>query len=502
MKCFVCNKVYSSLQQLENHLLIAKKKCYIVSNLGPPDFNQHCSKFNRALCIPCNKFYSCSRRHICSSSQIACDIQVLPSTCTPPPVDASQVISAFDFVEPTGFIEPFMSLSYPISSIDYNTPPASVDLPPQAVPDPIIDPIDPLQVLNVCLSSDASCLNQVPNSKNCRRVVADAFINIVNSINRNPTNLVNHVKLFLFPLFVLGKKKDLKLKQAILCKQRARLLKTATLGEMMNAILLETAHNVLKLVNTHSEKLCVLRAKKLISLGRLSDAIKALDSSGIHVCDEKVLSILRDKHPQLENIPSFSKSPGRMYFQTEDVVLALNSFANGSSGGPSRLTIQVLLDFASVGQLRDALLDSLAGFASHFASCDFPDVMALYYGGGRLIPLSKKDGGVRPLAVGETLRRLVCKMALSKSSSRIKEYFPPMQLGVGIPNGAEAIIHSMAFAIENLKPDESALQVDFSNAFNLIDRSAFLSIVKEAFPDLSNLVGYLYSAQGRLLAGV
>jgi hypothetical protein len=92
-------------------------------------------------------------------------------------------------------------------------------------------------------------------------------------------------------------------------------------------------------------------------------------------------------------------------------------------------------------------------------------------------------------------------MALSKSSSRIKEYFPPMQLGVGIPNGAEAIIHSMAFAIENLKPDESALQVDFSNAFNLIDRSAFLSIVKEAFPDLFNLVGYLYSAQGRLLAG-
>jgi len=150
MKCFVCNKVYSSLQQLENHLLIAKKKCYIVSNLGPPDFNQHCSKFNRALCIPCNKFYSCSRRHICSSSQIACDIQVLPSTCTPPPVDASQVISAFDFVEPTGFIEPpFMSLSYPISSIEYNTPPANVDLPPQSVPDPIIDPIDPLQVLNV-----------------------------------------------------------------------------------------------------------------------------------------------------------------------------------------------------------------------------------------------------------------------------------------------------------------------------------------------------------------
>jgi hypothetical protein len=68
--------------------------------------------------------------------------------------------------------------------------------------EPNIDPIDPLQARNVWLSSDASCLNQVPNSKNCRRVVADAFINVVNSVNRNPTKLVNHVKPFLFPLFV------------------------------------------------------------------------------------------------------------------------------------------------------------------------------------------------------------------------------------------------------------------------------------------------------------
>ncbi len=125
--------------------------------------------------------------------------------------------------------------------------------------------------------------------------------------------------------------------------------------------------------------------------------------------------------------------------------------------------------------------------------------MVLYFGGGRLIPLSKKDGGDSPLAVGETLRRLVCKMALSKSSSRIKDYFPPMQLGVGIPNGAQAIIHSMAFAIENLKRDESALQVDFSNAFNLVDWSVFLSIVKETFPDLFNLVSYLYQRKGGFL---
>jgi len=36
----------------------------------------------------------------------------------------------------------------------------------------------------------------------------------------------------------------------------------------------------------------------------------------------------------------------------------------------------------------------------------------------RLIPLTKKDGGVRPIAVGDTLRRLVAKWLLATSQRR------------------------------------------------------------------------------------
>jgi len=54
VKCFICNKDYSSLQQFENHLLIAKKKCHIASNLVPPDFNQHL--FNRAFKIEASRY--------------------------------------------------------------------------------------------------------------------------------------------------------------------------------------------------------------------------------------------------------------------------------------------------------------------------------------------------------------------------------------------------------------------------------------------------------------
>jgi hypothetical protein len=51
--------------------------------------------------------------------------------------------------------------------------------------------------------------------------------------------------------------------------------------------------------------------------------------------------------------------------------------------------------------------------------------MSPYYGGARLIPLCKKDGGVRPLAVGETLRRFVCKLAIRNCAPQFQEHFYP-----------------------------------------------------------------------------
>jgi hypothetical protein len=59
----------------------------------------------------------------------------------------------------------------------------------------------------------------------------------------------------------------------------------------------------------------------------------------------------------------------------------------------------------------------------------------------------------------------------------------------------------MASCLENLDDDESAIQVDLSNAFNNVKRAAFLPLVREHFPHLYNLVGFLYSSKGRLIAG-
>ena len=51
----------------------------------------------------------------------------------------------------------------------------------------------------------------------------------------------------------------------------------------------------------------------------------------------------------------------------------------------------------------------------------------------RLIALNKKDGGVRPIAVGCTLRRLAAKCAGTSIVGAMRDLLVPLQLGYGGP---------------------------------------------------------------------
>ena len=48
--------------------------------------------------------------------------------------------------------------------------------------------------------------------------------------------------------------------------------------------------------------------------------------------------------------------------------------------------------------------------------------------GGRLIALKKKDGGLRPIAIGYTLRRLAAKCANKYATAKLASHFAPIQL--------------------------------------------------------------------------
>ena len=80
---------------------------------------------------------------------------------------------------------------------------------------------------------------------------------------------------------------------------------------------------------------------------------------------------------------------------------------------------------------------------------------------------------MRPIAVGETLRRIAAKCLVARFQPDAVGELTPLQLGVGVPGAAEAIVHHFSDWRRRVPADsdEALLRIDFSNAFNTLDRT-------------------------------
>ena len=92
-----------------------------------------------------------------------------------------------------------------------------------------------------------------------------------------------------------------------------------------------------------------------------------------------------------------------------------------------------------------------------------------------ILPLSKPSGGLRPIAMGETIVKLASSYMLSTSFPLISEFFykTGIQFGIGIQGGQQSAILALQAALE-LIPESILLKVDISNAFNSISRKHIL----------------------------
>ena len=117
--------------------------------------------------------------------------------------------------------------------------------------------------------------------------------------------------------------------------------------------------------------------------------------------------------------------------------------------------------------------------------------------------LRKPNGTLRPIAVGETFRRITGKVAVELILDRARAVLEPIQLGVKTPNGCEAIIHATRqwFHAHRLIPSKTAVSVDISNAFNTVNRSAVLQSVRTHFPSLAPWVDCCYRHDSHLFTG-
>ena len=170
--------------------------------------------------------------------------------------------------------------------------------------------------------------------------------------------------------------------------------------------------------------------------------------------------------------------------------------SNGSAGGPDGLRPQHLKDMisASANSGGEALIEALSSFISLILSGQTPIAIRPYFFGASLIALEKKGGGIRPIAVGCTLRRLAAKVASDKVMFEMASLLSPRQLGYGVSKGAEAAVHAARFYFKNIGSNKVFLKLDFRNAFNSIRRDRMLEAVHHLAPSIYSFVHSVYSS--------
>ncbi len=180
----------------------------------------------------------------------------------------------------------------------------------------------------------------------------------------------------------------------------------------------------------------------------------------------------------------------------------LKSFPLDSAPGPSALRTQRILE-ALGPSTSTPLLEQLTALTNALAQGSAPVEVAPNVAGAGLMALAKPKGGVRPIAVGEILRRITGKSLCALEKEAALSYFPPLQLGVACPLGIDAAIHTCReWCRRNAHNGTRGLiKLDFKNAFNCIDRAQFMQQTLANFPQLSRWVHWTYANETNLFFG-
>ena len=158
--------------------------------------------------------------------------------------------------------------------------------------------------------------------------------------------------------------------------------------------------------------------------------------------------------------------------------------------------------FCSSPHRASLILQYLTGVVNLLCAGRAPQAVVPHICGAYLLPCRKKDGGLRPIAVGEVLRRLTFKCAARAVLSNVLQLLSPLQVGVGLPGGCDTILYSVTsiHGDTSISSDHKlTLLVDFSNAFNSIDHATMFHETRSRLPSLSSWMECSYGSQPTLL---
>ncbi len=249
------------------------------------------------------------------------------------------------------------------------------------------------------------------------------------------------------------------------------------------------------------------RFSQLIAKGNIHAAITLITEQGkggVMPLTQQVCAALQEKHPAAQPADSIALISGEppqvnpIIFEavTGDVVRKA-ALATQGAAGPSMADAYVWRRMlASFKSASEELASAIAAVGRRLASehVDPAGIDALL--NNRLIPLDKNPG-VRPVGVGEVLRRIIGKSILAILGKDVSKIAGARQLCAGQPGGCEAAIHALRQVFADVGTD-AVLLVDADNAFNRLNRAVALHNIRYICPPLSTIVINFYRTPARL----
>ncbi len=261
--------------------------------------------------------------------------------------------------------------------------------------------------------------------------------------------------------------------------------------------------------NQNSEETLVKQFRNHMLKGNVNAALRLLSSngnSGVLPINEDTIKQLHEKHPvgDAEHEEVMLCGPENfvhpvIFDEIDGELIQKISIRMKGAAGPSNFDAKNwkdILGSRSYGTSSNDLCAAIANLAKKLCIQNIGNDSVSALMACRLLPLDKNPG-LRPIGVGEVLRRIVGKSVVSVLRTDLQEDAGELQLCAGQKSGSEAGIHAMHDIYED-ENTHGIIQVDANNAFNVINRKVFLHNIRILCPEIATFIWNCYQRPARL----
>ena len=146
----------------------------------------------------------------------------------------------------------------------------------------------------------------------------------------------------------------------------------------------------------------------------------------------------------------------------------------GAAPGPSGLTaetLRLILD-------EESITNNFVAVATRLAQANIPPAISAALGLGRLVALSKPNGRVRGIVVGDLLRRVVARSLAQHHAHTFQQACSHHQYALSTRAGSEAVVHAIT-SLTELEPTSTSRSIDGIGAYDTIARASMLQALAE-----------------------